>query len=162
MGMAYTFFLKSIFLADAITISVNFVFRAIAGAISISVIVSSWLIVCTFLLAMTLIFGKRKAELAVDNNQRIVLKFYTKEMLSGFSLVSIASLFISYSIYTISHSVYMPTTLPLAAFLLFRYMSFLYSEDRIIENAENLLRDRQLLFGSALWVFVVMIILYAL
>jgi len=165
IGVLYTLVMKNIFLADTITIAINFVLRAILGAIAINVVFSSWLIVCTYLLAMTLAFGKRKAELCNGyKHYRGVLKYYSPDLLNNLSLMSITSLFISYAIYTISqpHSAYMPLTLPMATFLLFRYMSFFYSNDNIIEHSENLLKDRQIVLGSALWVIAVMIILYFL
>src|SRR3989344_5185715 len=62
-GLAYTFFLKNIFLADIIAISVNFVFRAIMGAVVIDVSSSTWLIAMAFLFALVLAATKRKGEL---------------------------------------------------------------------------------------------------
>ncbi len=162
IGAAYTLVLKNIFLADAITIAVNFVLRAILGAISINVPFSSWLIVCTFFIALTLVFGKRKMELRAGKDHRSVLEFYNSGLLGSLSILSITSLFISYAIYTITHSVYMPLTLPVAAFLLFRYMSFLYSGNKIIENPENLLKDRPIILGSFLWIIMIIVILYFL
>ena len=61
---AYSLWLKSIELVDVLTIAALFVLRAAAGAIAVDVHISQWLLLCTFLLALFLALGKRRAELA--------------------------------------------------------------------------------------------------
>lgn len=61
--LVYSVFLKDFIIVDMLVISTGFVLRAIAGALAISVVVSPWLIICTFLLALFLALGKRRHEL---------------------------------------------------------------------------------------------------
>ena len=159
-GIFYTFFLKNIFLADAITIAINFIIRAVLGAVAIGVSFSVWLIICTFLLALTLVFGKRKIEILRSNeNHKLVLKNYNENILNNLSLISVSALLISYSIYIVNNSI-LVITLPIATFLLFRYISFLSSNDKIIETPEKLFTDKQIILGLFLWIVIVLLILY--
>ena len=59
---AYTIRLKHVVLADVLTIAALFVVRAAAGAAAVHVPISSWLLVCTGLLALFLALGKRRGE----------------------------------------------------------------------------------------------------
>ena len=59
----YSLILKHLVIVDVLVISAGFVIRAVAGALAIEVTVSSWLIVCTFLLALFLALEKRWSEL---------------------------------------------------------------------------------------------------
>ncbi|MEK6816348.1 MAG: UbiA prenyltransferase family protein, partial [Nanoarchaeota archaeon] len=63
LTMLYTLYLKREPFADIITIAVNFVIRAVAGALAINVRISPWLILCTFFLSLLISIGKRKADL---------------------------------------------------------------------------------------------------
>ena len=49
--LAYSLIFRHIIIADVLVISIGFVIRAVAGCLAISVFISPWLIVCTFLLA---------------------------------------------------------------------------------------------------------------
>jgi len=65
MQIAYTFYLKRIALLDVIIIAIGFILRAVAGAVAINVIISNWLLGCTFLLALFLGLSKRRHEKVV-------------------------------------------------------------------------------------------------
>ena len=63
LNLAYSFLLKHVVIIDVMTVALGFVLRAVAGAYAINVRISSWLVVCTILLALFLAFGKRRHEL---------------------------------------------------------------------------------------------------
>lgn len=166
LGFVYSFLLKNIFIVDSITVGINFILRAILGAIAINVFFSSWLVICTFLLALVLVFGKRNAEfekLKIDAaKHRKVLGYYTKELTNNLLIISLGSLFVSYMIYAImqSHEI-MAYTIPIVAFILFRFMHVVYSRYESVEKAENILKDWGVLIGVIVWVVSVMVIFYA-
>ena len=60
--LAYCFVLKRVPLVDVMVIAAGFVLRAIAGAVVLSVPISPWLLLCTFLLALFLSLCKRRHE----------------------------------------------------------------------------------------------------
>jgi len=168
LGIIYSLFLKHIFLVDAMVVGVNFVIRAVLGAFAISAFVSSWLIICTFLLALVLVFGKRSAELvrleSYAAKHRKVLSHYTTELGKNLLSLSLTSLFVCYIIYTVFQSpatpYMMPVTIPIIAFILFRFMYIVFSKSEAIEKAENILKDYQILGAAILWVISVMVIFY--
>ena len=68
----YSLLLRNELFMDILVIAINFVIRAVSGAFLLSVWVSPWLLIGTFLLALFLATGKRKAE-------RIFLKKETRQ-----------------------------------------------------------------------------------
>ena len=64
LNLLYSFHLKEAVILDVLCISLGFVLRAVAGAVAIGVLISEWLLVCTFLLALFLALAKRRHELA--------------------------------------------------------------------------------------------------
>ena len=65
LNLAYSFGLKNVVILDVLAISLGFVLRAVAGALAIDVRFSSWLLVCTILLALFLSLAKRRHELVL-------------------------------------------------------------------------------------------------
>ena len=124
----YSIFLKNIILVDILIISIGFVLRAIAGSLAIAVLVSPWLIICTFLLALFLAIGKRKHELILLKDKagthRKILDGYSNDMLNQMTNITIAVLIMSYSLYTfLTQNIYMMTTIPLAFYEFFAICS---------------------------------------
>lgn len=168
VGILYSLFLREIFIADTITISVNFVLRAILGVVVIHVYLSPWLIVCTFLLALFLALGKRRGELDLLNKtslkHRKVLQLYKNSLTDVFLVISVSGLFISYCIYSITtttvNNTLMITTIPVVTFLLFRYIYFIFSRSRIATNTERIFKDKQMVIGMVILVILVLVALY--
>jgi len=65
MSFAYSAGLKRVFLVDVMIVAFGFVLRAAAGAAVLGVEISPWLLCCSFLLALFLGLGKRRAELSL-------------------------------------------------------------------------------------------------
>lgn len=169
IGLLYSLILKNIFLVDTLTVSVNFVLRAILGAFAINVLVSEWLVLCTFLLAFFLALCKRNAELQILGKNaykhRAVLRYYTADMLNNFIIFTLSSLFISYAIYTIFvTNYYMTATLPVSLYLLFRYFSFGYDKKKkaILGSPSKALKDKGMLVGIIIWALLIVFIFYFL
>ncbi len=168
LGLAYTFLLKNMYIVDVITIAVLFSMRAILGILEINVYLSPWLVLCTFLLALFLALGKRKSEMVFlgkkAKSHRKVLEPYDNLSTDYLIVSAISALFISYSIYSIiaKANTYMIITIPVAAFLLFRYMSFIFGSSRISRNTEKVFSDKQMLSGTIVWIVLVYLVLYVL
>lgn len=166
LGTAYTFILKDVFLVDIITISVNFVLRAIMGAVVIGVSSSTWLIVLTFLFALVLAATKRKGELyllgpaAVSHRKN--LESYNAQILDFISIFSLTSLFISYSIYAIITKVgtYFAATIPLVIYIIFKYMAFIMKSPKELAHPERFLFERSVLAAGILLAIMAFVIFY--
>ena len=90
MQCLYTGFLKRVPYVDVATLAAGFVLRAIAGAAIISAYISPWLLVCTFTLSLFLALCKRKNEMEVAAESRLVLRRYHPAVLKA--LIGVAAL----------------------------------------------------------------------
>ncbi len=130
INLAYSFKLKHIPLIDIITIGILFLIRVHSGAILIKVqIFSPWLYIVTFMLALYLGFGKRRAELASlqNNSTRPVLDGYTVPFLDQLISIISAIIIISYALYTFSGPAVpennrLLLTIPFVVYGIFRYL----------------------------------------
>lgn len=164
LNLVYTFFLKKVVIADVICIALGFVLRAIAGAVAIQVVFSSWLLLCTFFLALFLAIGKRKSELlSLGSVGRHVLSDYSTELLNQMNSVVLPAVLITYALYTFNswHSQWLIATVPVVLYGLFRYLYIV--DKKKIDNdgpTSDLLSDRSLQLAVVLWFFLVMSILF--
>jgi 4-hydroxybenzoate polyprenyltransferase len=159
INLLYTFYLKLFALIDVMVIAVGFVLRAIAGSVVINVPASPWLILCVFLMAFVLAFGKRRHELLVANNSRVSLSQYTDRMVEVLLIISVSMLLMSYALYSFYMNVYMMATLPFAFYGVFRFVQLVYLNN-FGGDAELILKDRASLANLALWTISVIAVLY--
>ncbi len=169
--VAYSAGLKHLVIVDALLIAAGFVLRALAGVVVIDAEFSHWLLLCTILLALFLTFGKRRHELlALEDgaaDHRPILSEYSPQLLDQMIAVVTASTLMAYALYTISPetaaklgTAQLPLTIPFVLYGLFRYLYLLYRHELGGNPSEHLLTDRALLVDVALWVVVVVALLY--
>jgi len=159
INLLYTFYLKYIALIDVMVVAVGFVLRAIAGSVVIDVPVSPWLILCVFLMALVLAFGKRRHELLTASASRESLSQYSEKMLEDLLNISVSMLLMSYALYSFYSHDYMMVTLPFAFYGVFRFVQLIYLEN-FGGEAELILKDRISLANLALWIVSVIAVLY--
>lgn len=169
-NLAYSVRLKHIVLIDVVVLSLGFVFRVGAGVSLIHVErFSPWLYVVTYLLALYLGFGKRRAELTLlsgsAGSHRKVLEGYTVPFLDQVLMMISGMTIISYSLYTFSapnlpanHS--MMLTIPFVFYGILRYMYIIQVEGTGNAPDEILLIDRPLQIAIFLWGISVLAIFY--
>jgi 4-hydroxybenzoate polyprenyltransferase len=151
---AYSLWLKSIELVDVMVIAALFVLRAAAGAIAVDVRISDWLLLCTFLLALFLALGKRRAELGLDGpSARAALAGYTPAVVDQLLAIVAAVTIASYAAYTLTaHDTrWLIATLPLVVFGLFRYLLLLHRRGLGEEPDALLVEDVPLLATVVVW-----------
>lgn len=164
LTLLYSLFLKAIAVVDAMALATGFLLRLVAGAVAIPVTISQWLIVCGFLLALLLAFGKRlpEAEHTGGRSPRYPLSYLhdVVTMLAGVTLVA-------YTLYTVAPdttrklggSSALLLTVPLVLFGILRYVLLLHKEGAQDPTA-TLFRDRPLLATVVLWIAVAGAIVY--
>jgi len=85
LNLAYTFYLKHIAIIDVTVIALGFVLRLFVGAAVTGVILSPWIIIMTFLLALFLALAKRRDDiliyLATGKTMRKVIHGYNLKFL---------------------------------------------------------------------------------
>lgn len=163
-NVLYSLYLKEIVILDIMIIAIGFVLRALAGVFAIDVEVSPWLIVCTFLAALLLAIGKRMAEIeavAESAETRTVLEEYTSTELHYLMVVVVASLLMSYTLYTVLTEPTKMLTLPFAFFGVLWYHHQVVS-DGGFERPEYLLMEPVFVVTILLWVVSVVAIIYGM
>jgi 4-hydroxybenzoate polyprenyltransferase len=171
LQLLYSGPLKHIVIIDALSLSMGFVLRAVAGAVAVDVEISHWLLVCTILLALFIALSKRRHELVLladgATSHRPILSEYTPYLLDQMIAVVTASTLIAYVFYTISPETeqkfgtrWLGLTIPFPLYGIFRYLYLVHRREGGGSPAELLLTDRPLLACVALWAIAVALILY--
>jgi 4-hydroxybenzoate polyprenyltransferase len=105
INVAYGLRLKHVLLVDAFCIAAGFLLRVEAGGLAADAVVSRWMLLCTFFLALFLALCKRKAEtdlLGEDRGEhRAILNEYDAAFLVQLITVLAACTILSYALYTI-------------------------------------------------------------
>lgn len=167
----YSVALKHIVIIDALTLSIGFVLRAIAGAVVIDVVISHWLFICTILLALFIALAKRRHELVLladgAASHRPILDEYSAYLLDQMIAVVTASTLIAYIFYTISPETeqkfgtsWLGLTIPFPLYGIFRYLYLVHRREGGGSPSDLLLNDRPLLACVTLWVIAVVLIVY--
>jgi len=171
LQLAYTLSLKHIIILDVFSVAAGFLLRVLAGAVVIDVPVSTWLLVCTMLLALFLSFCKRRHELvnleAEAVNHRESLKAYSTYLLDQMIAVVTASTLISYALYTMSTETVqrfgttnLKYTIPLVLFGIFRYLYLIHQKDEGGNPESIILKDKPMILNIFFYMIIVGLILY--
>jgi len=131
LQVAYNLRLKRIVILDIGAIATGFVLRALGGAAATGVVLSSWFLLSTAMLALFLGIEKRKAELRLTqlkgSKPRSVLKRYSLPMLTRMENVVTSSTVVTYALWSSgpymrgASTSWMLLTLPLLLYGIFRY-----------------------------------------
>ena len=156
--MLYNLGFKDIAIIDIHFIALNFLIRAVSGAFLIDVYTSPWLITTVFFMALFLAIGKRKADLNMLNKDAIKHKkayqVYNEKLLNMMVIVITGVLLFTYTMYTFfAHEKpypYMMLTIPIASFMVFRYLYFISTNHEIARKTHHVFFDKQMLAGFLL------------
>jgi len=169
--LGYTFGLKKIVILDAFIIAAGYVIRAVAGVEVIGVVFTPWFLICAFLLALFIVFCKRRNEILVLGENavihRLVFQEYNLQYLDQLISVVTAAIILTYSLYTLAsetvqkfNTTNLIYTVPFVIFGLFRYLYLVYKKDEG-GSAENLmLTDVPLISAMLGWLIAIICILY--
>ncbi len=172
LNMAYSKWLKRIPILDVLVIAAGFVLRVHAGVTLIEVQrFSPWLYVVMTLLSLFLGFGKRRAELALleqdAGSHRKALEGYTLPLLDQYIMIVSGTAIVAYSLYTFSapnlpenHS--MMLTIPFVVYAIFRYLYLIEIKHAGGAPEEVLLSDRPFQISMILWALAVLAVFYLL
>lgn len=168
----YSLALKHVVILDVVTVASGFVLRVIVGAVAIGVEFSSWLVLCTFMLALFLGFAKRRHEVVLlegnAQSHRATLGEYSPQFLDMMMAVVTAAALMSYVLYTmdpetIAHfgSRNLIYTSVFVLYGIFRYLYLIHQKFSGGNPAEVLLRDWSLILAVVLWVVSVFLLRYS-
>ena len=168
---AYSAGLKRAFLLDVMIVAAGFVLRAAAGAACIDAEISPWLLVCSFLLALFLALGKRRAELVLlgegASTHRPALGHYSLPLLDSWLTALAGATIVSYALYTQSErtvehfgTTKLLYTVPFVVYALFRYQHHVVREDAGGDPGSLLGQDRALWAALAGWAITAAAVIY--
>lgn len=172
LNIGYSFRLKKIAYLDVSCIATFFILRVLAGAFAIDVEPSPWLLVCTFLLAMFLGFGKRAHELAGSDEaqqQRSVLASYHLTGLRWMLHVLAVLVVVVYVLYTRSEQTIatfgtdaLVYTVPFPVVGILRFIYLATTRHEAESPTEEMLRDPFFMVNLTMYVATTGAVLYFL
>jgi 4-hydroxybenzoate polyprenyltransferase len=175
LNLLYSLWMKHQVILDVFGIAMNFVLRAVAGVAVLaehvvtsfegagspeSVLLSPWLLICTFFGSLFLAFAKRRNELLdLDDpdGHRPVLARYTAPLLDQLVSLSAGAVILAYALYTLWPSTVERYGMDFLISNLFvvhgvmRYLFLIQQQEWGGDPAEVLLRDRGILFTALGW-----------
>lgn len=154
LTLLYSLALKAVPILEAMVLAAGFVVRLAAGALAIPVVISHWLVICGFLLALLLAFGKRVPEL---RHPALRTPAYPESFLRAVVTLLAGTTLVAYVLYTVSPETVanigsrrLLLTVPLVLFGVLRYLLLLHREGAQDPSAA-LLTDRPLLLTVIAW-----------
>ena len=167
----YSMALKGVVILDVVTLACGFVLRVIVGSVAIGVQFSAWLVLCTFMLALFLGFGKRRNELTLLEGKAIdhrpILGEYSPQFLDLMMSVVTTAAVMSYVMYTMdpdtmahfgsAHLVY---TSVFVLYGIFRYLYLIHKRSFGGNPAQALYRDTSLLLAVFCWIASILLMRY--
>jgi len=172
LNVLYSLFFKHVVILDIFIIAAGFLLRVVGGGYAAEVPVSSWILVCTLLLALFLGFSKRRNELTVlgpdPGRHRRILAEYSVEFLDQMIGIVTACTVISYMLYTVSEETvkkFGTRNLIYTSFFvlygIFRYLYLVYQKGRGGSPTRILLTDVPLMVTVLSWILACIVLIYA-
>lgn len=169
--LAYSLVLKHVVILDVMIVTIGILLRAIAGAVVIHVMISSWLLICTTFLALFLTLSKRRHELVLlgnnSGNHRKSLIEYNPYLLDQMIAVVTASAVISYALYTTSQETVskfgtrnLIFTLPFVIYGILRYLYLVHQKNMGGSPELIFIQDRSMIINIFLYSVVIILVLY--
>lgn len=167
MNFLYSIKLKNVVLVDVFVIAFGFIFRVMAGAFAINVVMSDWLLLTTFSISMFLGFGKRRNELKYcegKNSTRKVLEKYRMGAIDSYINMFLSITIVFYCLYSIDMNkkgIYMIATVPVVIYGMLRYNLLLHYSENSGDPTDVVLKDRNIILTCMAYV-VMIVVLYCI
>ncbi len=172
LNLLYSFWFKHIVILDVFSIAAGFSIRVLAGAVVISVPISSWLILTTMFISLFLGVMKRHSELILvaenENAQsRKVLSQYSLNFADQMATVAAAGVIICYALYTVSERTVLAFgtenliyTTPFVVYGIFRFMYLEYISNKGDNTTKIVFSDIQLILTVLIYAITTVLIIY--
>jgi 4-hydroxybenzoate polyprenyltransferase len=171
LNAGYSFGLKLVVILDIIIVAMGFVIRAVAGTTVIGVEASQWLILCTLMLALMIVSGKRRYDVALAASKPELLRsgreWYSVQFLDLMTAISGGAAIITYALYTQAPesiarvgSRGMILTVPFVVYGIFRYLFLMHRRESATDPARLFVTDLPMIINACLWVVTACMVVY--
>jgi len=164
-GQLYNHVFKRYAFIDILSISLIYLWRALAGCLLIDVFISPWLFLAIFEIALFLVIAKRKGDLILlgkedASKHRKSYEKYDIDILTQFQNMVSSSLFLTYSIYLILHFGLFQAetvniheyiailTIPTFLYIILRFVYLTTSKPEIARNTEKAFFDKGIIIAG--------------
>jgi len=161
LNILYSIKLKHIAILDIFIISTGFVLRLFVGSVVTGVVLSKWIIIMTFLLALFLALAKRRDDVLLANRgekTRKNIDGYNLEFINLTMVLMAGVVIVSYILYTVSNEVvakigsenlYLTSLFVILG--IFRYMQITFVEELSGSPTKVVLKDSFMQISIVLW-----------
>jgi len=162
LNLCYSMGLKHLVIIDVLLIAAGFVLRILAGAAAISVLPSTWLVLCAITLSLFFGFTKRRAEVVLlkekaSEHRRVLADYSTAFLDQMISTVTSATI-VLYILYTVDRRTvdlvgtrWLVLSVPLVLYAIFRYLYLVYHAKSGDDPTRTAFTDAPLLITGAAW-----------
>lgn len=162
INVLYSKFLKTKAVFDCFCIAAGFVLRVLVGGTIVRTGVSEWMFLTVISLSLFMAFGKRRGELCSYGMRgtRDVLENYELDFLNGIIFMCAGLTMAFYSLWSISQRSNMVYTVPIALFIVIRYLLLVFSGHSEADPTTLILSDKTLLVSCGFYMVVMLFFLY--
>lgn len=169
INLGHSLGLKHVALAEIFLVASGYILRLAAGAVIAGEHLTYWILVCTGLVALLLTVGKRRGDMAQNNDiglQRQALRHYTLPYLDHLMVMLAGATIVTYLLFTMSDYAqhrFGPHIVASSVFVIFgimRYLQIVMVETGGDEPTAILTRDKAMIATLALYLLYFMATLY--
>ncbi len=171
INLAYSLGMKHVPVLELFMVSAGYILRLLAGSVIDGAALSPWIIVCTGLVSLMLVVGKRRGDVANaldESGQRKSLRHYTVGYLDQLTTILAAATFVTYLLFCISDYGtirFGPNVTVTAVFVLFgifRFLQVVSVQAGGDSPTDLILRDAPLRTSILLWLLTFFLIIYVI
>jgi len=171
INLAYSLGMKHMPVLELFMVSAGYILRLLAGSVIDGEALSPWIIVCTGLVSLMLVVGKRRGDVANaldENGRRKSLKHYTVGYLDQLTTILAAATFVTYLLFCISDygmirfGANVTVTAIFVLFGIFRFLQIVSVQSGGDSPTDLILRDAPLRTSILLWLLTFFLIIYVI
>ncbi|NMC71647.1 MAG: decaprenyl-phosphate phosphoribosyltransferase [Myxococcales bacterium] len=171
LNLAYSGYLKEVVFLDVLIIAAGFVLRVLGGSLAADIHASTWLLACTFLLALFLALGKRAHELRTAGEKAgerrpVLLRYRPGAIRGAMAATGVAALgaYVAYTLAPHTREFFgtwmLALTTPFPAFGLARFWWLVGRPNGDDSPTDAMLRDPVFLANGLAYAAAILAILY--